>query len=185
MVRYAKDSGNVLVLFKETGAAAFFRESLHNLFEESIALDQLIKASHIAAVEEQLAAAADHRKRIGIVDRFLLSRLRPQTTDTLVAAALQQIHASGGRLRIKELAAALYISQDAFEKRFRKVVGTSPKQFCFIVRMKAITAGKTSAKTFTDMAFQAGYSDQPHFNKDFRSFTGQSPTDFFQAPPLW
>lgn len=185
LINYTPGSGNVLVIFKEAGAAAFFREPLHELFEESLALDHFIAPGALTAVEEQLAGAADHKARVAIVEQLLLSRLHHKTTDLLVAAALDKIHAAQGRIKIRELAASLYISQDAFEKRFRKVAGTSPKQFCFIVRMKAIANQNMQDKTFTDIAFDAGYSDQPHFNKDFKLFTGQAPTDFFKSPPLW
>lgn len=185
LVNYIKDSGNVLVIFKETGAAAFFREPLHELFEESIPLDDFMPRSTIATIEEQLAEAPDNSKRIALVEQFLLSRLYPVIPDPLIAAALQKIHEVKGNLKIRELAASLFVSQDAFEKRFRKTVGTSPKQFCFIVRMRSITAQNTGTLNFTDIALDAGYFDQPHFNKDFRLFTGQAPTEFFLAPPLW
>lgn len=185
LINYTKDSGNVLVIFKEAGAAAFFREPLHELFEESLSLDYFLNSDLLTAVEEQLSGAPDNKTRIAIVERFLLSRLYHTTTDQVVAAALEKIHAAQGLVKIRELAASLFISQDAFEKRFRKITGTSPKQFCFIVRMKIITAQNIQGKTFTDIAFDAGYADQPHFNKDFKLFTGQAPTDFFSSPPLW
>lgn len=184
-VRYAADSGNVLVIFREAGAAAFFRHPLQELFEAGVSLDHFIPASVLSVIEEQLAGAQDASARVAVVEQFLLSRLQPGTSDRLISTALEQIQVARGQLKIRELAAALYISQDAFEKRFRKIIGTSPKQFCSIVRMKAITAGSTAGKTFTDIALSAGYADQAHFNKDFKLFTGQAPTDFFSAPPLW
>jgi methylphosphotriester-DNA--protein-cysteine methyltransferase len=83
------------------------------------------------------------------------------------------------------LANNLCISNDAFEKRFRKAIGTSPKQFSSIIRMKSIINQKQPGQTFTDLAISSGYFDQPHFNKDFKLFTGQTPLDFFKAPPAW
>jgi AraC-like DNA-binding protein len=104
-------------------------------------------------------------------------------------------------VRIKELADGLFISQDAFEKRFRRVIGASPKQFSYIIRMRAIVHGglqeamngglksvvNGGAKRhpLTESAFDAGYFDQPHFNKDFKLFTGQTPTDFLKSPLFW
>jgi AraC-like DNA-binding protein len=41
-----------------------------------------------------------------------------------------------------------------------------------------------AGKTLTEIAFAAGYSDQPHMVHDFRLFTGASPEAFFrQATP--
>ncbi len=88
-------------------------------------------------------------------------------------------------MNVNQLADELCISQDAFEKRFRKVVGCSPKHFSSIVRLKNLISQPQSKQSFTEIAFDNGYFDQAHFNKNFKLFTGQNPTDFFKSPPLW
>jgi AraC-like DNA-binding protein len=184
-VSYAKDTGNILVLFKEAGASAFFKEPLHELFELSLSLDHFISGQKISDIEEQLNGAVHHEERIAIVHQFLLSRLYNSKPDQLISLAIEKIHAAKGLIKIKDLADTLYISHDAFEKRFRKIAGTSPKQFAAIVRMKSITSQRPQGQLLSDIAYDAGYFDQSHFNKDFKRFTGQTPTDFFNAPPLW
>ena len=104
---------------------------------------------------------------------------------TAIAAAVEKIYQQRGLTRIKDLVQSLYISQDAFEKRFRKTTGTSPKQFSSIVRMKSIIHQQRHNETLTGLAFDGGYFDQPHFNKEFKIFTGQTPGDFFKTPPRW
>lgn len=174
-----------IILFKETGAAAFFKEPLHELFEESVSLDNFIARETVTAIEEQLAASENNNHRVAVVEAFLLKKISNYNTDKLVLSAVQKIYSAKGALKIKELADKLYISQDAFEKRFRKTVGTSPKQFSSIVRMRSIVDQNKHNKILTDIAFDAGYFDQPHFNKDFKLFTGQTPSDFFKSPSFW
>lgn len=185
MVSYAQNTGNILVLFREAGASAFFKEPLHELFGLSLSLDHFIPGRKISALEEQLTCAADHHQRITIVEQFLHSKLYNAKPDQLISLALQKIHAAAGIIKVKELTDTLYISRDAFEKRFRKVAGTSPKQFAAIIRMKSITCQRPKNLLLSDIAYDAGYFDQAHFNKDFKLFTGQTPTDFFNTPPLW
>ena len=182
--RYSKNAGNILVIFKEAGAVAFFKNPLHILFDETVSLDHFINHQNLAIIEEQLAEAKNNAQRIHLIEQFLLSELYGHKPDNLILVALQKIHLAKGLIKIKELADTLYISQDAFEKRFRRVVGTSPKQFSSIIRMKWITHGGPQTQKLTEIAFSAGYFDQPHFNKDFKLFTGQTPTDFFNSPPL-
>lgn len=182
LINYAMDTANILVFFREAAAHAFIKEPLHELFEDSVSLDYFAGYKDLSALEDQLAAAADNLGRIGIVEQFLLARLYNHQPDPLVAAALEKIHAAKGMIRIKELAQALYISQDAFEKRFRRSVGVAPKQFAFITKMKGVVARALNNQSMTDIAFDAGYYDQPHFNKDFKLFTGQTPTEFMKAP---
>ncbi|MBO9203468.1 MULTISPECIES: helix-turn-helix domain-containing protein [Niastella] len=185
LVDYAKDTTNLLVIFKEGGAAAFFKEPMHELGSISVSLEHLLQRSKVNAIEEELAAANNNNQRILIVERFLLSELKKTPADTLISEAIHKIRLTKGDIKIKELLAGLPISRDPFEKRFRKITGTSPKHFAAIIRLKNLIENYTDAISFTEAAYSAGYYDQAHFIKDFRSFTGQTPHDFFKAPPLW
>ncbi|MBV6440994.1 MAG: hypothetical protein EPGJADBJ_02670 [Saprospiraceae bacterium] len=185
LVHYLKETGAILVVFKETGAASFFREPLYELFEESVSLDNFVHPAELSLVEDQLSEAKNNVDRIAVVERFLWSRFTGRKPDGLVLAAIQNIRETKGQVRVKDLAGSLFISQDAFEKRFRNVVGASPKQFSSIVRMKSVMLGARQQKTFTEMAYDADFFDQAHFNKAFRLFTGQTPAEFFKSPPAW
>lgn len=185
LINYQKDSANIIVVFKEAGASAFFREPLNELFEESVSLDNLMPRQEILDIEDQLATASDTLRRLAIVEGFFMSKLKAQETDKLVQAAIEKIYHGAGTIRMKELADTLYISKDAFEKRFRKIVGASPKLFSSVVRMNAAIHHHKPIHTMLDIALDAGYYDQAHFNKTFKLFTGQTPLDFFKSPPSW
>lgn len=185
LINYNQNSANIIVIFKEAGASAFFKEPLYQIFEESVPLENLIRCSEIDKIGEQLGLAKTHIDRIAIIEQFLLSRLHKRTSDQLIQAALYKIHTTKGLYPIKQLASSLYISQDPFEKRFRKFVGASPKQFSSIVRMKSVISQNHRATSLTEMALNAGFFDQSHFNKDFKLFTGLTPTDYFKSVPLW
>ena len=185
LIHYSTNTATLVILFKEAGAKAFFKEPLHELFEESVSLDNFIPQEKTAIMEELLAEAKTNSQKIAIAEQFLLSRLYDYKPDKLITAAIAIIQSKKGIIKIKELADTLYISQDAFEKRFRKIIGSSPKQFCYVVRIKSIIDQKQHNQNLIDLAFDAGYFDQPHFNKDFKLFTGQTPSDFLESPLLW
>lgn len=185
LINYAKDTATLIIQFKEAGAKAFFKEPLHELFEESVSLDNFIPQQKIAIIEELLVEAKTNNQKIAVIEQFLLSRLHNYKPDNLISAAITIIQSKKGIVKIKELADALFISQDAFEKRFRKTIGSSPKQFCYVVRIKSIIDHKQKNQNLIDLAIDAGYFDQPHFNKDFKLFTGQTPSEFFNFPSFW
>ncbi|MEO6549746.1 MAG: helix-turn-helix transcriptional regulator [Ferruginibacter sp.] len=185
LINYCNDTITIVVLFKETGASAFFRQPLYELFEESVSLDNYIPKQKVLLVEEKLAEALNNNQRIDIIEQFLISQLCNFKTDHLIANAVDKIYSMKGIVKIKELANTLYISNDSFEKRFRKIAGTTPKQFSSIVRMKSVISQKQQNQNIADIAFNAGYFDQPNFNKDFKLFTGQTPTDFFKSSSFW
>ena len=185
IINYAQNTSTLVVLFKECGAAAFFKEPLHELFEESIPLDCIISPSEIIIIEELLSSAENNNQRIAIVEQFLIKRMNGYKLDLLIAKAIEEIHNAKGLIKINELAETLHMSHDAFGKKFRKIVGTSPKQFSSIVRLSSIVRQGQNNPSLLDMLFDAGYYDQSHFNKDFKQFTGQTPTNFFKSDNFW
>jgi AraC-like DNA-binding protein len=177
----SKDTGSVLVFFTETGASHFFKIPLNEIFSESLPLDTFIPASVLKITEEQLAQAASDRERIAVIEKLLLSQLLNSEKDRLVSEAINLIVSSNGTLRITELAQKLYISQSPLEKRFRKAVGATPKKFSSIIRINSVINGIENTNNFTELGYTAGYFDQSHFIKDFKTFTGQTPEQFFSA----
>ncbi|WP_166922028.1 helix-turn-helix domain-containing protein [Flavobacterium poyangense] len=184
-INYAPKTASLIVLFQETGASAFFKQPLHELFEESVSLDHFFAPLEISIVEERLALAKNNTTKIAVIEQYFSLKLQNIKPDFLVQNAITTIHTNNGTMRINKLAESLFISQDAFEKRFRKAVGASPKQFSSIVKMNAIISKNTESASFLDMAFENGFYDQAHFNKDFKLFTGQTPTDFFKSELYW
>jgi AraC-like DNA-binding protein len=173
--------GTVLVFFKEAGASAFFSQPIHELFRESISLDNFMLRSELLLLEEQLCEAVTDLNRIAVIEQYLISKMSPVQPDKLVLTALAIIHKHKGNIRISELASQLNISQSPLEKRFRKAVGASPKKFASILRFRHIFQEKQNpgADPFTHIAYEAGFYDQAHFIKAFRNFTGETPEAFF------
>lgn len=184
-MQYQSGTINLLVIFREGGMAPFIREPLHELSDTNIPAHALDGFGDTGLLEEQLAEQPSHMARIALIERFLLNRMNGRTADEMVLAAIREIQNAGGQLRMKELAASLHVSQDVFEKRFRRVAGLSAKQFSYIIKMKSVVAKGRSGQTLAQIALDAGYFDQPHFNKDFKLFTGLTPTEFFKNPVLW
>ena len=171
--------GTVLIFFKEAGAPQFFRQPLHELFRESVSLENFMLRSELLCLEEQLTEAKTDTQRIAAVEQFLIGRMTNTEPDKLVLAALALIHKSKGNIRIKELMEELHISQSPLEKRFRQAVGASPKKFASIVRLKNVIQQFGSVTSLTELGYETGFYDQAHFIKDFKTFTGDTPEKFF------
>lgn len=182
---YAPNTATLLVHFTETGAAAFFPQPLHELAGQSVPLDQLLPRATVAELAERVADAPTVRQRLAVMEHFLLSQLRAVSALGLIRQAVQTICSTRGATSIHTVVAGLPLSRDPFEKQFRRLVGTSPKQFATIVRLRWVLAHHAAAGSLTELAHAAGYFDQAHFNKEFRAFTGQTPTAFFAGGNYW
>jgi AraC-like DNA-binding protein len=184
-IHYAGQSGNLLVRFTPGGAAAFFSEPLNEWVDQSLPAAFLKNYSDIRQLPDQLAAYSTKKEQIARLEQVLVSKLINPNPDLLILQAIQKIRSAGGILPIKQLTRELYISQDAFEKRFRQTVGASPKHFSTIIRLRNAISAHSNTNSLTDTAHAAGYYDQAHFIKDFRSFTGQAPGKFFRDRRYW
>lgn len=170
--------GTILVFFTETGFTHFASHPTNELFNQSISLDYIFDRNAIAQIEEQLALVHTDKQRIQAVEKFMLSQLKHIQTDKLIVEAVKLIYQSNGTIRIKELNEKLFISQSPFEKRFRKVVGTTPKKFASIVRFNSILDNLSKARSLTEICYENNFFDQAHFIKNFRQFTGDTPENF-------
>jgi AraC-like DNA-binding protein len=178
-MRTSAGGGIALAKFSEMGARSFFAEPLHRLFGATRPLDEHVAPADVARVAQNVARAEGALERVAIFERFLLGRCTYRSPDPLVSEALSAINAAPGAIRIAALARSLGVSQDALEKRFRRVVGASPKAFASIVHFRrALDAYPRLRPTLSELALQAGFYDQSHFNRRFRSVTGAPPGRF-------
>jgi AraC-like DNA-binding protein len=178
---YAAGSAILLAIFTEAGAAALLREPLDTLFNKTTTMDDLLsRPAELGLIDEQLSAATNHAQRVRIVEKFLLTRVRNNGVDPFVSTAVARIEESEAGIRIEELARRVGLSQSALERRFRRNVGASPKQFASILRLKNSIHLRARGHDFTSIAYSAGYSDQSHFTNEFKRVTGLAPSAFFQ-----
>jgi len=101
LFNYSTDAGNILVIFKEASAAVFFKQPIHELYNETVSLDNFISHQAVSDIEEQLAAAKNNTQRITVIEKFLLAKLyhpKPDrlyfTRDKLVGCFYQRIGTS-------------------------------------------------------------------------------------------
>lgn len=170
--------GTVLVYFTEIGFAHVTSHPANELFNLSLSLEEVFDKEKVRETEEKLAAAVTDKQRIKLVEQFLFSHLKDIQTDQLIVEAVKLIVESRGTIRIKELTGRLFISQSPFEKRFRKIVGTTPKKFASIIRFNSVLKDLDQVKSLTEICYENHFFDQAHFIKEFRSFTGETPENF-------
>jgi AraC-like DNA-binding protein len=156
------NTGTILVYFTEIGFTNFASHPANELFNLSISLENIFDKTSVNEVEEKLT----------------LLQLKDIQTDNLIVEAVKLIYQSNGTIRIKELNEKLFISQSPLEKRFRKIVGTTPKKFASIVRFNSILDNLTKTKSLTEICYENNFFDQAHFIKYFKQFTGDTPENF-------
>jgi AraC-like DNA-binding protein len=181
---HSPDNAVVIAGFTPLGAAAFIRHPLDEVANTTVDLVDLWGDSPaIAELSEQLAEAPHHARRIHLVESFFLARLHRATPDPLVSAAVAWLENAPPSARIEQLVRHIGLSQSALERRFRRVVGASPRRFASLLRLQQVDRLRASGATFTAIAHAAGYFDQSHFIHDFKRVTGLAPETYFAHAP--
>ncbi len=127
----------------------------------------------------RLAEARSAERRLELFEALLLSRHLTRfrcvrRVHPAIARALEQFRASAP---VAEAARGSGYSHRHFIALFRETVGLGPKQFCRVLRFQRVLERARLAPDapWAALAFDAGYSDQSHFSREFHAFSGITP----------
>ena len=182
LVEHAPGCSMVIVRFTEVGAPAILHDRADLLYNQTIPLDDVLPHQQIDHIQNVLADTPEITRQIQPVERFLASRIRAHhEISPQIEAAAEMIGHSHGRASIRAIAHHAAMSLSALERHFRAAVGATPKKLSRLARLQHVCRLWDTGKSLTEIAFEAGYSDQPHMVRDFRLFTGASPEQFFHT----
>lgn len=101
-------------------------------------------------------------------------------TDEKIAETVKVIDENRGEMRVLEIAEAVHLSTRQLERRFKKSVGLSPKQYARArrIRAAAISLVEKSEMNWASRAAEMGFADQAHLTHEFSMLTGRSPNSF-------
>jgi AraC-like DNA-binding protein len=161
------------------GAHVLCGMPMRELTGEVVPLEEVFGSSARWLVEE-IAATPGWDDRFALLERLLLSRLDASVKpDPFVVEAVARLEASGGRLRVGELAAGLRVSRRHLTSRFHAQIGLPPKTFARLLRFDAARRRmREEPANWAEVAASCGYADQSHLNREFRELGGTTPTGF-------
>ena len=97
-----------------------------------------------------------------------------------IREAILKITESKGQVAIADVCYAVGVNQRTFERRFAAETGLLPKQFAKIIQFQS-SLGQMAGNDYdklTDIVYENGFSDQSHFIKVFKAYTGMTPKAF-------
>ncbi|MBP6004622.1 MAG: AraC family transcriptional regulator [Pyrinomonadaceae bacterium] len=128
---------------------------------------------------EKLAAANGLNERISIFEKYLFTlNARPVCAE--LSECVSILRSTSGAKQIAHCAANLRWSERRLERTFNEQIGLSPKLFARIIRFQSLLASAEKDRpSLLDHAIAVGYYDQSHMIRDFRSFAGVTPMEYF------
>jgi AraC-like DNA-binding protein len=164
------------------GARRFFGMPMGEIAGHVVELEDLIGGPAARELAERLAAAPGWPARLDLFERAIARRvLAAPPVPTELEWAWQRLLETDGAVPVTDLAAELGRSRRHLAVRFREEIGMTPKALARLLRFERAVQRLRAGDELGDLALDAGYYDQAHFNRDFRAFAGTTPTDYLAA----
>jgi AraC-like DNA-binding protein len=167
--------------FRPGGAPAFLGAPGGEFSDRHVGLEDVWGPSRARELRARLIEATSPEAMFSLLEAALLARLRrPLLMNPAIAHALGQITAQPALSRIGQISDEAGYSAKRFIALFRDSVGLTPKVFCRIRRFQTvihqINAG--DRVDWAGVALDSGFYDQSHLNREFRAFTGLTPSEY-------
>jgi AraC-like DNA-binding protein len=175
-----RPTGRVAVVgvrFHPDGAAALVNIPQHDLVGLTIDVDALSPAlgRSLRAASRSASSPSD---ALDAVQSCLAEWVNTSGPDPRMRYAVDAIRRHHGDLSIDALARRIGWTRRHLERRFRQVVGVSPKRLARIARFQAalrVLERIDVPRRGTRTALAVGYADQAHFIREFHELAGCAP----------
>lgn len=177
-----QDSEMFVIQFKSTGAFPFLHIPINELNGKVIPAKEIV-GIEVNTLRQALLEAADNAGKFQAAeawlnDRFIADKVPPATILELVEKLKKAPALTAAELT--QLIQSYPYSQKHLINQFKKYLGLTPKYFQRIFRFNEILAKiyQKQSLSWTQISYDCGYTDQSHFIKEFRHFSGFNPQEF-------
>ncbi len=180
---YPTPTRSVGVHFKPWGLAPFLPMPAAELCDRPATVERIWGRPAITQLRRRLSQADTPHEMLTLLEQELERRLRVIDGLDLIRQTSRAIAATGGTVPISDLGTAARASSTYLAKRFKAIVGVTPKRLARGYRFSSTVLALDVAAPidWKDVAAEAGYFDQAHFVREFREFTGLTPTRYLEV----
>lgn len=183
-LKYTGQIDMIAVVFRPAGVRVFFDLPMNEIHNLRLTAGDL-EDRELGVLENSLASTEGDRMCILLIEQFLLKRLTRFAEYNLkrIETAIGLI--DSGQTDITLLADAVCLSRKQFNRIFSEYVGANPKEFARTIRLqRALHILEIQPQiSLTALAYECGYYDQSHLIKEFKTFSGYTPTEYLAICP--
>ncbi len=170
------------IRFFTHSAAHFMQEELWE-FNNQIADLRDVFGCSVKNLHEQLLNVPDLNKRVQLIEHFLISRMtltqKKSAKIALVSQIMKDMKVNSFSDKMETIASRYDITSRHLQNLFLQSTGVTPKLYGKINRFQhSLGLINQKSSSLTDIAYESGYFDQSHFIREFKSFTGITPSSY-------
>lgn len=174
-----QDSEMFVIQLKPYGGFPFFHIPIHQLNDRVVSATEIL-GEEMLELRKKILVAKTVQEKFLIAKKWLFSRFDLSKIPSSELLDIVQ------ELRVQPLKAHKKIiqsyphSQKHLIGQFKKFCGLTPKVFHRIMRFNEILMEIHAQKgiNWAQIAYNFGYTDQSHFIKEFKEFSGFNPSEF-------
>ncbi|TDB93124.1 AraC family transcriptional regulator [Actinomadura sp. 7K534] len=169
------------VHFKPWGLSPFIDVPASELRNRWVPVDAVWRRS-LDRIRNRVGVLASPGETLRAVEEELRSRLAdaPARGLDLVHATGRTLELAHGAVPVGALADAAGVSGNHLAAQFKAHVGVTPKRVARIYRFARLilSVDARGPVDWSDLAQVAGYFDRAHFTREFKDFTGHTPSEY-------
>lgn len=183
---YVKYEGILLQLLFEFTASGFyylFRISPVIYRNNLIPFRKIINNENIIYWLSKLYNNGGIDEKINVIESLLISRISNALKPIdYIEKCFELIEKNHGCLHIKDIADEVGVSERQLDRKFREVVGLTPKKFSRLLQLHYIIHLIMQENfNLQDIVFKSYFFDRPHLTHTFKELTGVTPMEFIHS----
>lgn len=167
------------IRFFAGAVSAFSALPAHELANTTHTIETIFAADDVHTLEGRLY---DHfgktDTQVALLNTFFSQKLLEADYHALAHHVATKIVTTTTTLDMVETAKSLGYTTRTLNRHFKRAYGFTPHFFARLVRFRRSQRGLLTDANLVNVALQAGYYDQSHFNRECLAFTGYTPTAY-------
>ncbi len=175
------DSEMFVIQFKPHGAFPFVHQFIGELNDVVIPAEEVF-GQEILELHQIIKTASTSEEKFSKGETWLIERFDQTMVPTDALVDLLSELDKQPVVKYQEVIDGYPHTQKHLIDQFKKYIGLTPKYYQRMRRFNGILQHIQNKQylNWPDVALECGYTDQSHFIKEFRHFSGFNPTEFFQ-----
>lgn len=174
----------VTILFKPLSLNHFINKPFNEVVGNPSRIFTEWDGSEYSTFLDTFYKTGDNKKRVLLLEAFLLKIYKPLEKENLLQKALNQLTDFENESSIEKIAQGINLNARTFNRLFGKHFGISPVAFKKIARFRHSMKNKLfheRVKTLTEIGYESNFYDQSYFIKMYKNLTGNNPSKFFNS----
>lgn len=177
-----KNTKIIIVVFQPYGINHLLGIPAIELRDEITSITELL-GKNGEELYERLSEESKLDLRLNILNNFFIEQVikRQSVNKNFIPSLLSFILKNKGQVTSNQLENYSGYTERHIQRIFKESIGLNPKKYGNIVMLHNflnLLKSRTIDKNLTNLSYEAGYADQAHLIREFKKYTGITPTEY-------